>query len=100
MAEAQVERRLAAILSADVVGYSRMMGEDEPRTLADYSGAAEHSSNLVITVRSIGEGAKLRTSPHGVGFAVEERSARTADSPIAGKRRPVGRQRATRNSHQ
>ena len=29
-----VERRLAAILSADVVGYSRLMGEDEAGTLA------------------------------------------------------------------
>jgi class 3 adenylate cyclase/pimeloyl-ACP methyl ester carboxylesterase len=34
MAEAQVERRLAAILAADIVGYSRMMGEDEAGTLA------------------------------------------------------------------
>lgn len=33
MAEEQVERRLAAILAADVVGYSRLMGEDEVRTL-------------------------------------------------------------------
>src|SRR4030095_13130402 len=30
----QVSRRLAAILSADVAGYSRLMGDDEPRTLA------------------------------------------------------------------
>jgi TolB-like protein/class 3 adenylate cyclase len=29
-----IERRLAAILSADVVGYSRLMGEDETGTLA------------------------------------------------------------------
>ncbi len=28
------ERRLAAILAADVVGYSRLMGEDETGTLA------------------------------------------------------------------
>jgi adenylate cyclase len=27
------ERRLAAILSADVVGFSRLMGEDEQATL-------------------------------------------------------------------
>lgn len=33
MAQDQVERRLAAILVADVVGYSRMMGEDEAATL-------------------------------------------------------------------
>src|SRR5437764_3014754 len=30
----RVERRLAAILAADVVGYSRLMGEDEAGTLA------------------------------------------------------------------
>jgi len=34
MTEARVERRLAAILAADVVGYSRMMGADEAGTLA------------------------------------------------------------------
>ena len=28
-----MERRLAAILAADVVGFSRLMGEDEPGTL-------------------------------------------------------------------
>ncbi len=28
MAEKRVQRRLAAILAADVVGYSRLMGED------------------------------------------------------------------------
>jgi len=34
MAEERVQRRLAAILAADVVGYSRMMGDDEAGTLA------------------------------------------------------------------
>ena len=34
MAGARVERRLAAILAADVVGYSRLMGLDEEGTLA------------------------------------------------------------------
>jgi adenylate cyclase len=29
-----VERRLAAVLAADVAGYSRLMGRDEERTLA------------------------------------------------------------------
>ena len=29
MAEERLQRRLAAILSADVVGYSRLMGIDE-----------------------------------------------------------------------
>ena len=34
MSEARVERRLTAILAADVVGYSRLMGADEEGTLA------------------------------------------------------------------
>ncbi len=48
MAEERAERRLAAILAADVVGYSRMMGEDEtgmvwpPGPAANRSGGASH----------------------------------------------------------
>ena len=34
MAAERVERRVAAILAADVAGYSRLMGEDEEGTLA------------------------------------------------------------------
>jgi len=34
MAEERVQRRLAAIMATDVVGYSRLMGRDETRTLA------------------------------------------------------------------
>ncbi len=34
MAEERVQRRLAAILAADVAGYSRLMSEDEKGTLA------------------------------------------------------------------
>jgi class 3 adenylate cyclase len=30
MAAPRVDRRLAAILAADVVGYSRLVGDDEP----------------------------------------------------------------------
>ena len=33
MGEEQVERRLAAILAADVVGYSRLMEANEERTM-------------------------------------------------------------------
>ena len=33
MAESGPRRKLAAILAADVVGFSRLMGEDEDRTL-------------------------------------------------------------------
>jgi class 3 adenylate cyclase len=34
MAEERAQRRLAAILAADVVGYSRLIGADEAGTLA------------------------------------------------------------------
>ena len=35
MTDERAERRLAAVLAADVAGYSRLMGSDENRTLAD-----------------------------------------------------------------
>ena len=58
MAEERVQRRLAAILAADVAGYSRMMGEDEEGTLAALTAhlaeliepcIAEHRGRLVKT---------------------------------------------------
>jgi class 3 adenylate cyclase len=58
MAEARVERRLAAILAADVAGYSRMMGSDEEGTLAALKACrrelvdpkiAEHRGRIVKT---------------------------------------------------
>ena len=51
-----VERRLAAILAADVVGYSRLMEADEPGTLAALTAhreeliepkIAEHNGRIV-----------------------------------------------------
>jgi adenylate cyclase len=44
MAEERTQRRLVAILAADVVGYSRMMGEDEAGTLA----ALKHRRSEVL----------------------------------------------------
>src|SRR5215468_7154992 len=35
MADERVQRRMAAILAADVVGYSRLMGKDEEATFAN-----------------------------------------------------------------
>jgi adenylate cyclase len=42
--QARVNRRLASILAADVVGYSRLMEADEAgtaRTLSEHRGAAD-----------------------------------------------------------
>jgi adenylate cyclase len=35
---AKVERRLAAILAADIAGYSSLMGSDEEATVRDLKG--------------------------------------------------------------
>ncbi|MDH3644061.1 MAG: adenylate/guanylate cyclase domain-containing protein, partial [Gammaproteobacteria bacterium] len=65
MAEARTQRRLAAILAADVVGYSRLMGADEAGTLAalravwadDFNPAvAAHNGRLV---KMMGDGALI-----------------------------------------
>jgi adenylate cyclase len=39
-----MERRLAALLAADVAGYSRLMGEDEPGTLV---ALQQHRAELI-----------------------------------------------------
>src|SRR5438067_12314985 len=62
MAEERVERRLAAILAADVAGYSRLMGIDEEGTLADLKGHLRAVVNPKITehrgriVKTTGDG--------------------------------------------
>ena len=47
MAEERVQRRLAAILAADVAGYSRLMGEDEEATLATLKSHREIIDGLI-----------------------------------------------------
>ena len=38
MAEERMERRLSAILAADIAGYSALMGADEARTVHELKG--------------------------------------------------------------
>ena len=47
MAPESTERRLAAILSADVVGYSRLMAEDEAATVRTLSAYRDQATTLV-----------------------------------------------------
>ncbi len=42
-----IERKLAAILSADVVGYSRLMAEDEQATIRTLTAYREQVATLV-----------------------------------------------------
>jgi adenylate cyclase len=63
MAEARVERRLAAILAADVAAYSRLMGIDEEGTLAALKACRRELIDLKIAehrgriVKTTGDGA-------------------------------------------
>ena len=83
MAEARVERRLAAILVADVAGYSRLMGVDEEGTLAALKAyrrelidpkIAEHHGRIVKTT---GDGAlvEFASAVHAVRCAMEIQQA-------------------------
>ncbi len=47
MAPDAAERRLAAILSADVVGYSRLMAEDEAGTIRTVTAYRKEISGLI-----------------------------------------------------
>ena len=66
---ARVERRLAAILAADVVGYSRLMEVDETGTLARLKA---HRLELVEPAIDKGKGRIIKTS--GDGMLVEFQS--------------------------
>jgi TolB-like protein/class 3 adenylate cyclase/tetratricopeptide (TPR) repeat protein len=79
MSTARVERRLAAILAADVAGYSRLMGGDEEGTLARLKACrravvdpkiAEHRGRIVKTT---GDGmlAEFASAVDAVRCAVE-----------------------------
>src|SRR5438046_382512 len=79
MAEDRVERRLAAILAADVAGYSRLMGADEEGTLAALKAhrravldpkITEHRGRIVKTI-----GRPVRTHRVRIDSPVDEPSA-------------------------
>src|ERR1700755_3488679 len=70
MAEARVERRLAAILAADVAGYSRLMGADEVGTLAVLKA---HRREVVDPAITQHHGRIVKTT--GDGMLVEFASA-------------------------
>jgi adenylate cyclase len=89
----RVERRLAAILAADVAGYSRLMGIDEERTLADLKAhrravvdpkITEHRGRIVKTT---GDGmlVEFASIVDAVRCAVDiqrQMAERNADVPV------------------
>ena len=62
MAQARVERRLAAILAADVVGYSQLMSIDEIRTL---NSLKAHRRELLDPVIAAHHGRIVKTTGDG-----------------------------------
>jgi adenylate cyclase len=70
MAEARVERRLAAILAADIAGYSRLMGADEVGTLAALKA---HRRQIIDPAIAAHHGRIVKTT--GDGMLVEFASA-------------------------
>ena len=65
LATERVERRLAAILAADVVGYSRLIGADEAGTLAAFKTI---KSELFDPTSAANDGRLVKTT--GDGFLV------------------------------
>src|SRR6266478_6643199 len=92
MAEERVERRLTAILAADVVGYSRLMGVDEEGTLAALKmlrrevadpKIKEHRGRIVHTTGDglLGEFASVVDAVRCAVEVQREMAARNADMP-------------------
>lgn len=96
MSEATTMRRLAAVLAADVAGYSRMMGEDETGTLAALRKVWNETFNPAVAsrrgrvVKMMGDGALVEFASAvdavecaiAVQKAMAERNG-AADKPIS-----------------
>ena len=78
MAEQRIQRRLAAILAADVAGYSRLMGVDEVGTLAALKALRREIIDPAIAeyggriVKTTGDGilAEFASAVHAVNWAM------------------------------
>ena len=95
MTEVRVERRLAAILAADVSGYSRLMGLDEEGTLAALKAyrreiidpkIAEHRGRIVKTT---GDGAlvEFASAVDAVRCAMEIQRGMASSADVSEDRR-------------
>ena len=100
MAEARVERRLAAILAADVAGYSRLMGLDEEGTLAALKACRQELIDPKIAeyrgriVKTTGDGALVEFASvvDAVRCAIDiQRAATERNADVPGNRRLVFR---------
>jgi class 3 adenylate cyclase len=95
MAEPQVERRIAAILAADMVGFSRLMAQDEEATLAALNACRAVIEKLVARHRGRVFGSAGDSAVAEFASAVEAvRAALEIQAAIAeinvGRPRPSG----------
>ncbi|MBR0823466.1 adenylate/guanylate cyclase domain-containing protein [Bradyrhizobium liaoningense] len=84
-----MERRLAAVLAADVAGYSRLMGRDEERTLADLKTARQTMIDPTVAAH---RGRIVKTT--GDGLLIEFASAVDAVRCAIEVQRGMARQNA------
>ena len=66
MTEERVQRRLAAIVAADVAGYSRLMSEDEEGTRARFNA---HLAKLIEPTIASRRGRIVKTTGDGANDA-------------------------------
>ena len=98
MAEERAQRRLAAVLAADVVGYSRLMEEDESGTLAALKARRKQVLEPLVTrhhgrlFKVAGDGALIEfgSAVNAVECAVElQRGMAEANSGVPENRHIV-----------
>src|SRR5579872_6409387 len=88
LADERVERRLVAVLAADVAGYSRLMGADEEGTLARLKAMRR---TLVDPTIAVHRGRIVKTT--GDGMLVEFASAVDAARGAAEVQRAMAKQK-------
>jgi len=104
MATERIERRLAAILAADVAGYSRLVGQDEEGTLAALRvlrrelidpAVAAHRGRIVKTTGDglLVEFASVVDALRAAAAVQGEMAGRNADDPVKRLRRDPNRKR-------
>src|SRR5215469_9331708 len=99
---ARDQRRLAAIVSADVAGYSRLMGRDESSTLAalkahrrelidpkiaEYGGRIVKTTGDAMPVPAASDAAPSGCRPRTDGLAHERHRSPTSMKPFPSRKR-------------
>jgi class 3 adenylate cyclase len=92
MAEERLQRRLAAIMSADVVGYSRLMGMDEAGTLSRLNALRHELIDPAIAAHS-GRIVKLMGDGALVGFASAPITVARSDACLSATTAKMARKR-------